>query len=1159
MKLYGKLFELIEDFENLLCAVKEGRTPAYLSGLSQVHKAHLYVGMQEQLEKPSLILTSDELAARRICEDINAMAGENSAVLFPARDFTFRSVDSVSKEYEQARISVLSKILAGECTFVIASIEAAMQHTIPKEILQERSVVLSQAQEIGMEEIISILIRAGYVRRPQVEGIAQFSVRGGILDFYPPDYAAPVRMEFWGDEIDTISLFDLETQRRTDSVDEVHITPASEVLIESNDSMIEKITALSKKLRGKNAPAVREHLQKDLDRLQSDLEIQGIDRYLPLVYEKPSTIFDYLPDAQLFISEYTEIKEAARAYIWQLSEDIKSLFEEGVLCKGLDTFTCTFADVQSICEHRGAVFTDTFAHTVDSIPIRSVFSTNAIQLSTWGGEVSLLVDDLKSFLARGYCCVVLAGTRRAAQALVTDLQKQGLPADFVEDLKNIVLRRVFVLEGTLSSGFEYPEAHFALISHQRTGSNKTKKRRAKKAGEIINSITDLTPGDLVVHVSHGIGVFSGIHKLDLHGVVKDYIKIRYAGEDTLYVPVTQLDLVSKYVGARDDKTVKLNKLNSAEWNKTRQRVKKAVADMADELIKLYAERAQAKGYAFSEDTDWQRDFEERFPYEETDDQLRCIEEITSDMERPHPMDRLLCGDVGFGKTEVALRAAFKCVMDSKQVAILVPTTILAFQHYQTMLRRFEGFPINIELLSRFRTKQQQEAIIRKLRRGEVDIVVGTHRLIQKDVQFKDLGLAIIDEEQRFGVAHKERFKELFKGIDVLTLSATPIPRTLNMAMSGIRDMSVIEEAPSDRHPVQTYVIEQDMGLIGEAIKRELRRGGQIYYLHNRIETIDQCAARIAEVVPEARIVTAHGKMGEEQMSEVWRRLMDHEIDVLVCTTIIETGVDVPNCNTLIIEDADNMGLSQLYQLRGRVGRSNRRAFAYLTFRPGKSLTDIATKRLSAIREFTKFGSGFRIAMRDLEIRGAGNILGAQQHGHMESVGYDMYLRLLAEAISERKGEKVVKQEDECLIDIRIGAHIPERYISDLSQRIDVYRKIASVKTEEDSMDVFDELIDRFGEPPQSVKGLVDVALLRNIASSLSIYEISERSDTLILYPRTLDMNAVGALVQELKPRVMVNAGAKPYLSIKLKKGDDTLEILRKALTTMQHAGESTAD
>ncbi len=563
MKLYGKLFELIEDFENLLCAVKEGRTPAYLSGLSQVHKAHLYVGMQEQLEKPSLILTSDELAARRICEDINAMAGENSAVLFPARDFTFRSVDSVSKEYEQARISVLSKILAGECTFVIASIEADMQHTIPKEILQERSVVLSQAQEIGMEEIISILIRAGYVRRPQVEGIAQFSVRGGILDFYPPDYAAPVRMEFWGDEIDTISLFDLETQRRTDSVDEVHITPASEVLIESNDSMIEKITALSKKLRGKNAPAVREHLQKDLDRLQSDLEIQGMDRYLPLVYEKPSTIFDYLPDAQLFISEYTEIKEAARAYIWQLSEDIKSLFEEGVLCKGLDTFTCTFADVQSICEHRGAVFTDTFAHTVDSIPIRSVFSTNAIQLSTWGGEVSLLVDDLKSFLARGYCCVVLAGTRRAAQALVTDLQKQGLPADFAEDLKNIVLRRVFVLEGTLSSGFEYPEAHFALISHQRTGSNKTKKRRAKKAGEIINSITDLTPGDLVVHVSHGIGVFSGIHKLDLHGVVKDYIKIRYAGEDTLYVPVTQLDLVSKYVGARDDKTVKLNKLNSA--------------------------------------------------------------------------------------------------------------------------------------------------------------------------------------------------------------------------------------------------------------------------------------------------------------------------------------------------------------------------------------------------------------------------------------------------------------------------------------------------------------------------------------------------------------------------------------------------------------------
>ena len=661
-------------------------------------------------------------------------------------------------------------------------------------------------------------------------------------------------------------------------------------------------------------------------------------------------------------------------------------------------------------------------------------------------------------------------------------------------------------------------------------------------------------GDYVVHVSHGIGIFEGIVKRDIHGVVKDYIKIRYAGSDMLFVPVTQLDLVTKYIGGKEDSVVKLNKLNSAEWAKTRARVKKAVKDMADELIKLYAKREAAQGYAFGPDTDWQNDFERRFPYDETDDQLRCIQEIKDDMEKPSPMDRLLCGDVGFGKTEVAIRAAFKCVMDGKQCAVLVPTTILAWQHYQTFRKRMEGFPVKVDILSRFRTPREQEQVLEELRRGQVDIVVGTHRLVQKDVKFKDLGLCIIDEEQRFGVKHKESFKEMRNNVDVLTLSATPIPRTLNMAMSGIRDMSTIEEAPQDRQPVQTYVMEHDWGILVQAISKELRRGGQVFYLHNRVDTIDRCAATIQQFLPDATVVVAHGKMSEEQLSKVWKRLLDHEIDILVCTTIIETGVDVSNCNTLIIEDADRLGLSQLYQIRGRVGRSSRRAFAYLTVTKGKALTDVATKRLEAIREFTTFGSGFRIAMRDLEIRGAGNILGAQQHGHMEAVGYEMYLKMLSEAVAVAKGEKPEVQNTECLVDIRIGAHIPEDYIESLPQRIDIYKKIASVENEKDASDIIDELIDRFGTPPEAVKGLVDVSLLRNMAAGLGIREISQRTDSLLFYPETVDMQAASRLAAGLKGRVMLNAGAKPYLAVKVAKGEKPVDTMRLALTMM--AGEA---
>ena len=691
---------------------------------------------------------------------------------------------------------------------------------------------------------------------------------------------------------------------------------------------------------------------------------------------------------------------------------------------------------------------------------------------------------------------------------------------------------VVVTLGALSAGFELPEANFALITHGRMTEVKRKRVKRDKNSKEISSLSELAPGDYVVHATHGIGLFEGIHKLEMNGVTKDYIKVRYAKNDTLYVPVTQLDLVSKYIGPREDSAVKLSRLGGADWQRQKTKVRKAVKDIAKELIQLYAQRMQQKGFAFPPDGEWQRDFESHFEYDETEDQLRCISEIKDDMEREVPMDRLLCGDVGFGKTEVALRAAFKCVTAGKQCAILVPTTILAWQHYQTILRRMEGFPVDVELLSRFRSPRQQDEILRKVRRGSMDIVVGTHRLVSKDVKFHDLGLVIIDEEQRFGVAQKEKLKQMCSTADVLTLSATPIPRTLNMALSGIRDMSVIEEAPHDRHPVQTYVLEYDTGVIGDAIRRELRRGGQVYYLHNDVASLQSTVARIQQMAPEARIGVGHGKMNEEDLSEVWRQLLDHEIDVLVCTTIIETGVDVPSANTLIIENADRMGL-------------------YLTYTPNKALSEIAQKRLSAIREFTEFGSGFKIAMRDLEIRGAGNILGGEQHGHMEAVGYDMYVKLLNEAVSLMKGEEPTRPVDqECLVDLQVQAHIPESYIDSLSLRLDVYRRIAEVETQEDAMDVLDELIDRFGEPPASVKGLLDVALLRNTAAGLGVTEVKQQGDSLLVYKEKFDVAEVGPLIKALGGRVLLSAGSKPYISVKMA-GQPPTQALSEILTAMQ--------
>lgn len=1156
MKLYSKIAQELPQYQALLKNLSLGTAGSTMVvGLSQIHKAHFAFAMQQDLDKCIMIITHDEPAARTFADDINAMwhisedGTEDIAYLYPSRDFVLRQAETASREYEQIRLGVLSRIQSGLCKIVVCSIEALLQHTIPPEVLKQRSFTINHSGAYQLDQLAESLIKAGYENKPQVEGVCQFCVRGGIIDIFPPNYLYPVRIELWGDQIDTMSFFDLETQRRTVEVDEISITPANEVLFDSADELLARIKDLSKKTKSEKARISFNH---DIDRLESRLTLNSLDKYINLAYEQPATLFDYIGDAAVVVSEYSSIKEKAKTYAWQQQEDIKQLLEDGELVKSLCNLDSTLPYVINQLEKYPAAFFDTFAHSHNDLRFYDLISINPIQTSGFGGDLKLLCEDVNPLLEQGYAVVLLAGTAKAALALTHDLKQMGAAAAYIKDSEHIAYKKISVAANTLSSGMEYPEIKVSIITTGQRADSKARRERFKK-GKSLKSITDLEKGDFVVHVSHGIGIFEGINKLEMQGIVKDYIKISYSGADTLYVPVTQLDLVSKYIGPREDGKVKLNKLNSTEWQKTRSRVKKAVEDMADELILLYAKRMKAKGFPFSEDTEWQKDFEQHFPYVETDDQLRSIAEIKEDMEKPMPMDRVLCGDVGFGKTEVAMRACFKAVMDSKQVAVLCPTTILAWQHYQSFVKRFDGFPVSIEVLSRFRTPKQQKTILQKLKEGRIDIIIGTHRVVQKDVEFKDLGLAIVDEEQRFGVRHKERFKEMFTNVDMLTLSATPIPRTLNMAISGIRDMSTIEQAPQDRHPVQSYVIEHDMGIIGDAIKKELRRGGQVYYIHNKIDSIEACASRILSAVPEARIAVAHGRMDEKEITEIWRQLIEHEIDILVCTTIIETGVDVANCNTLIIENADNMGLSQLYQLRGRVGRSNRRAFAYFTFKRGKVLTEIANKRLSAIREFTKFGSGFRIAMRDLEIRGAGNILGAKQHGHMEAVGYDMYLRLLSEAISERKGEEKSAKTYECLIDLRLDAHIPEEYIDDTAQRIDIYRKIATIKSHEDSMDVTDELIDRFGEPPQAVLSLLDVALLRNTLAAYGFEEINEKPQGLLLYPNTLDMSITGKLIDQMKGRVLVNAGNRPYLSVKPKKGEqiDSISLLREIADILQ--------
>ena len=1167
MDAFLKTLQTLPEVAELVSRVENGGCPAVLTGTQPVQRACVGAAVAAGAGRPMVFLCADEREARQLAGDLQSLTGETPVTLL-AREWQFRPNAVSSREWERSRLAALHQMAAGNAPIVVATVDALLARTMPPHRLAELSVTLETGGRADLKELCDRLLQAGYSRCDQVEGVGQFALRGGILDVFSPLMEQPVRCEFFDDEIDSLGLFDPGTQRRTENVSAALLLPAAEVLPGLTPGglthLAEQIEKLAVKYAKKeNGEKIAQTLRGDAERFRNGAEVNGLDRYLGLIYPDAAGGADYLPpDAVVFLCEGGRVEQRVKTVLLQLHQDTEALMEAGLMV----------GDAAEVCLSGEALFAQLADFPVvmlDALPTsrhplkpHGLLAINARQLSSYGGSLETAVTDLEHYRNTGSAVLVLCGGEVRAKNLLRLLEERGIPA--VLDLKGTAMPKpgeLRITVGALSAGCEWPALKLAVLTEGQLTAPTQKKLKLKKDSnrQKLQSYTDLSPGDLVVHVHHGIGRFAGIQRMPVDGVEKDYIKIDYAGGDCLYVPVTQLDLVSKYIGGGEDQErTRLNKLGGMEWAKQKTKARKAAKDLAAGLTKLYAERQRRPGFAFSPDSPWQTEFEEAFPYAETGDQLQAIADIKKDMEQPRPMDRLLCGDVGYGKTEVALRAIMKCILDGKQAAILVPTTVLAQQHYATACGRFKDFPVKIEVLSRFTTAKEQKRILEAARTGGLDLLIGTHKLLQKNMEFKDLGLLVIDEEQRFGVTHKERLKEMSRQVDVLTLSATPIPRTLNMALSGLRDMSTIEEPPADRQPVQTYVLEHDWGILEDAMRKELARGGQIYYLHNRVETIDLTASRIQKLLgPEVRVVVGHGKMGEQELSAVMQAMVDGEADVLVCTTIIETGIDIPNVNTLIMEDADRLGLAQLHQIRGRIGRSTRRAYAYLTYRQGKILQETAAKRLAAIREYVEFGSGFKIAMRDLEIRGAGNLLGPEQSGYLMSVGYDLYLKLLEEAVLEERGEEK-KIETECAADLTLNANIPERYVTSPEQRMDLYRRIAAIRTNDDASDLMDEMIDRYGEPPKPVLALLDVALLRAAAAKAGVSDITQKKDALRF---TLAVFRPEALVQvcgltKYKFRLTLSAGETPMLTLKLKPGADVLETALELVEDLKLATQT---
>ena len=1138
---------------------------------------------REGRKRTALIICPEEKDCLRLVQTLGQFGLR--AALFSSRDLSFHDVVA-SHEYEQARMKVLSGLVAGGLDAVVATPDAAVGCTIPPDVLRSRSLHIGFDSAIDTATLARQLVAAGYARVELVEGAGQFAIRGDIIDVCAPfgsylndesevlDGSRPLRIELFGDEIDRMGLFDPDTQRMTTDIQEADLLPAREMLTDG-EGLARLETVIGAQRRAAASETARRTLEEELFALgnarrqtyPSGSELHFLDKYMKVIYPESACLLDYFSDRTLFVIRSTSaVTERLRSSEKMLMETVTTLVEDGYVPGKYAEYARPAAAFDLFLERNVTVHVDSLSYGTSGRRLGGIFGFRTRHMVSYAENFRLLTEDLTAYRRDRYRTAVIAENEAAARSLAGLLEEAGFRAvipgpDSLTSPEELPADTVVILWRQYLFGYELMVPRIVVLStnpDSRTGALSTAPavlRAKKKAADARNrntkailSYNDLQVGDYVVHESYGIGVFVGIETLTIQGVTHDYIGIRYAGSDKLDIPVEQLDKVSKYIGAHgDDGTLKLSRLGTDYWARTKQRTSAVVKEMAKDLIRLYAERTRRPGIAFAPDDDFQQEFADAFEYEETPGQLAAIGDISADMQRPVPMDRLLCGDVGYGKTEVAMRAAFKAVAEGYQVAVLVPTTILALQHFQTFSRRMRSFSVNVDMISRFRTQKEQQVSLRSLERGDTDIIVGTHRLLGKDIRFRKLGLLIVDEEQRFGVAQKEKLKQLCSNIDVLTLSATPIPRTLNMAMGGIRDISLLEEAPNDRLPVQTYVLEHDDMIINEAIRRELRRGGQVFWLHNTVEDIEEVAGRIGKAFPDAHIVTAHGRMDKDTLEEIWERMLTGGIDILVCTTIIETGVDIPNANTLIVDCADRLGLSQLHQLRGRVGRSSRRAFAYFTYRRGKTLSELSEKRLSAIREYAEFGAGYRIALRDMEIRGCGNLLGAEQHGHMEAVGYDLYIKLLNAAVLEEKGEAPA-EEPECVVTLNVSAFLPESYVRYPAQRMALYKRIALIRTREDLEDMTDELGDRYGELPAPAVNLLNIALIRSMAVTCGIGGIRQDGNAVILSQKQFDADVWSDLSDEFRGRLHIIMGDVLSVKLQLRQDDSVTGILRKLLS-----------
>ena len=1151
--MQNPLLEL-QEYESLREAVKKGQGPVQVTGTLDSQKVHLMYELGQEMGgdgqgpfKWRLAVTYDDSRAKEIYEDFRNFT--DKVWLYPARDLLFYSADIHGNLLTRQRIEVLKSLLTEPGGVVVTTVDGLMDHLLPLSLLKSRTISIQCGQTLDLEELKSQLAAVGYERMAQVDGMGQFSIRGGIVDIFPLTEETPIRIELWDDEVDSIRSFDVESQRSVEELSQAVIYPAAEVVldearleeglraIEEEEKTYEK--ALRDQHKSEAAHRISQAVKEFVESVREGWRLGGLDGYIHYFCREAVSFLDYFPESSslIFLDEPLRLKEKSETVELEFRESMSHRLENGYMLPGQTGLLYPAAQVMARLQRNTTVMLTGLDQKLPGMKVAGKFGFTVKNVSSYQNSFEMLIKDLTRWKKEGWRVVLLSASRTRASRLASDLREYELRAfcpDQEKEIPNVLPGQILVVHGNLHRGFEYPLIKFVFITEGDMFGVEKKKRKRKKTsyqGQGIRSFSELSVGDYVVHEEHGLGIYRGIEKVERDKVTKDYIKIEYGDGGNLYLPATRLESIQKYSGA-DGRKPKLNKLGGSEWAKTKSRVRGAVQEIAKDLVKLYAARQEKNGFQYGPDTVWQKEFEELFPYEETEDQLDAIEAVKSDMESKKIMDRLICGDVGYGKTEVALRAAFKAVQDSKQVVYLVPTTILAQQHYNTFVQRMKDFPVRVDMLSRFRTPAQQKRTLEGLRKGMVDIVIGTHRVLSKDLEFKDLGLLIIDEEQRFGVTHKEKIKKLKENVDVLTLTATPIPRTLHMSLAGIRDMSVLEEPPVDRMPIQTYVMEYNEEMIREAIGREMARGGQVYYVYNRVTDIEEVANRIAGLAPEAVVTYAHGQMREHELERIMADFINGDIDVLVSTTIIETGLDIPNANTLIIQDADRMGLSQLYQLRGRVGRSSRTSYAFLMYKRDKMLKEEAEKRLQAIREFTELGSGIKIAMRDLEIRGAGNVLGAEQHGHMEAVGYDLYCKMLSQAVKALKDGESQEESFETAVECDISAYIPASYIKNEYQKLDIYKRISAIETQEESMDMQDELMDRFGDIPASVDHLLRIAALKGQAHRAYVTEvlINRQEVRLTLYGRAkLKAEEFPRLLAEYKGQLKMTGGEEPVL------------------------------